>query len=170
MELYARTDDSHGNAGRTIETGGSFAHVGIAGIAGQAEKGSSIGYSGGIVEETMTIRTFQHTPPPRTFSNFGDVTDYARKLYDAIFRLRQGKTENVGEITLTINSATSTLNRVGLSNQSVVVFDPRTASAASELYGGTMYVLTANRGTDTWTITHVNAATADRTFQYAVVG
>ena len=118
----------------------------------------------------MTIRLLQHSTPPRTFSNFAQVNEYCRDLYNATFRAKQGKLECVGEITLTINSATTVLPRLGLSNQTVVSFDPKTASAAAELYGGTMYVLTANRGTDSWTITHVNSATADRTFQYSAIG
>lgn len=78
--------------------------------------------------------------------------------------------ECTGEITLTINVATTVLARNGLSVQSVVHFDPRTANAAAELYGGTMYVLTANRLENSWTITHANNANADRTFQYTAIG
>ena len=81
-----------------------------------------------------------------------------------------GKLNNTGTITLTINVATTVLNRKGLSPQSVVHFDPKTANAATEIYGATMYVLTANRLNDAWTITHANNATADRTFQYSVLG
>ena len=81
-----------------------------------------------------------------------------------------GKLNNTGTITLTINVATTVLNRKGLSPQSVVHVDPKTANAATELYGATMYVLTANRGNDAWTITHANNANADRTFQYTATG
>jgi uncharacterized secreted protein with C-terminal beta-propeller domain len=76
----------------------------------------------------------------------------------------------VTELTLTANAATSTLNWKGLSPQSVVVFDPKTANAAAELYGGTLYVLTANRGNDVWTVTHTNSAQVDRVFQVCVIG
>jgi uncharacterized secreted protein with C-terminal beta-propeller domain len=118
----------------------------------------------------MTIRPFFHFPPPGSFSNFGQVTAYVRRLWDSLHALRLGKIEATGEITLTINVGTTTLNRLGLSPQSVVHFDPRTASAATELYGGTMYVLTANRSNDSWIITHANNATADRTFSYTALG
>jgi hypothetical protein len=84
--------------------------------------------------------------------------------------MRLGKIECTGEITLRAGEATTVLNRKGLSNQSVVIFDPRTANAAADLYGGGMYVLTANRGTDSWTITHPNNANADKTFQFAALG
>ena len=118
----------------------------------------------------MTIRAFLHLPPPGSFSNFSDVTIYVRRLWDAIFRLRQGKMECTGEITLTINAATTTLNRNGISMQTVIHFDPKTANAAAEIYGGTMYVLTANRVENTFTITHANNALADRTFIYTAIG
>ena len=118
----------------------------------------------------MTIRPFLHLAPPGTFSNFSDVTTYVRRLWDALFRLRQGKLECTGTITLTINVATTTLSRNGLSSQTVVHFDPMTANAATELYGGTMYVLTANRTENSFVITHVNSATADRTFMYTAIG
>jgi hypothetical protein len=78
--------------------------------------------------------------------------------------------EVVSEFTLTANAATSVLSWKGLSPQSVVVFDPKTANAAAELAAGTMYTLTANRGNDSWTVTHANNAQADRTFQVAVIG
>lgn len=118
----------------------------------------------------MTIRPYQHTVPPRTFSSFADVTTWARQMYDAFLRLRQGKMDCLGEITLTAGAATTTLNDIRLSNQSVVTFDPKTANAAAEIYGATMYVLTANRGTGSWVITHANNAQVDRTFQYSVIG
>ena len=91
-------------------------------------------------------------------------------MWEVVQQLRRGKMDIVSEFTLTANAATSTLNFKGLSAQSVVVFDPKTANAAAELYGGTMYVLTANRGNDAWTVTHANNAQTDRTFQVAVIG
>ena len=118
----------------------------------------------------MTIRQRLHLPEAETFTNFAHVTAYVRRLRDGLKSVSRGQMECVGEITLTINSATTVLSRLGLSNQSVVTFDPKTANAATELYGGTMYVLTANRLADSWTITHVNSATADRTFQYSAIG
>ncbi len=118
----------------------------------------------------MTIREKMHLPPPPFFSNFGDVMAWARRIHDALFRARQGKLECLAEITLTANSATTTFTDIRLSNQCVVIFDPKTANAAAELHGGTMYVLTANRGDGSWTITHANNAQTDREFQAAIIG
>jgi hypothetical protein len=111
----------------------------------------------------MTIRPFLHLPPPPS-----DPT--VRRLYEVIQQMRRGKTENVTEVTLTANAATTVLNFKGLSPQSVVIFDPKTANAAAELYGGTMYALTANRGNDAWTVSHSNSAQTDRTYQVAIIG
>ena len=81
-----------------------------------------------------------------------------------------GKINSVGSITLTANAATSTLTNYFLGPDSAVFFDPTTANAATEIFGGTMYVLTANRGEGSWTITHANNANADRTFRYVILG
>lgn len=111
----------------------------------------------------MTIRPFLHLPPPSS-------DPVVRRLHEVVQQMRRGKMECVAEVTLTANAATTVLNFKGLSPQSVVIFDPKTANAAAELYGGTMYVLTANRGNNAWTITHANNAQVDRVFQAAVIG
>jgi hypothetical protein len=91
-------------------------------------------------------------------------------MWEVMAQVRRGKMDAVTELTLTANAATSTLSWKGLSPQSVVIFDPKTANAAAELAAGTMYVLTANRGNDTWTVTHANNAQTDRSFQVAIIG
>ena len=111
----------------------------------------------------MTVRSFLHlSPAPRD--------PELRRLWEVVAQVRRGKMDIVSEFTLTANAATSTLNFKGLSPQSVLVFDPKTANAAAELAAGTMYVLTADRGNDVWTVTHSNSAQVDRTFQLAVIG
>jgi hypothetical protein len=119
----------------------------------------------------VAVRQFLHLPPPpNSFAGLSDIASYLRRMWDALKLVRRGKIECITEITLTANAATSTLVDERLSVQSVVLFDPKTATAATELYGGTMYVLTANRGTGTWTITHANSAVTTRTFQVAIIG
>lgn len=110
-----------------------------------------------------TIRPFLHFPPPPS-------DPYLRRLYEVLQSMRRGKLEMVTTLTLTENATSTTLNFKGLSPQSVVVFDPTTANAAAELYGGTMYVLAADRGNDAWTVTHSNAVSTDRTFMVACLG
>jgi hypothetical protein len=111
----------------------------------------------------MTVRSFLHLPPPPS-------NPEGRRLWEVVQQMRKGKLEVVTTLTLTANVAETTLNFKGLSPQSVVIFDPKTANAAAELYGGTMYVLAADRGNDAWDVTHANNAQTDRTFQVAVLG
>ena len=113
---------------------------------------------------------FLHGKPPGPFRDFASVTAWLRTFWDAFSVTRRGKMDCVTTLTLTANSATTTFNYIRLSPQSVVTFDPQTANAAAELYGATMYVLTANRGNEVWTITNANNANADRTFAVSVIG
>lgn len=118
----------------------------------------------------MTIRPFQHLPPPAILTSFSSVTEYLRKVWDALYKLRRGKIECVTDLTLTANVTTTQIRDERLSTQSVVSFDPKTANAAAEKAAGTMYVLTANRTDGTWTITHANNGQTDRTFQVSIIG
>ncbi len=117
----------------------------------------------------MTVNPYQHLPPPPpVFNNFSEVATYLRRMYDALYRLRQGKSENIIELTLTANAATTTITDIRLSGQSVLTFDPKTANAAAELAAGTLYPST--RGNGEWIITHANNAQTDRDFQVSIVG
>lgn len=118
----------------------------------------------------MPVRPFLHLPPPATFGNISDIQQYMRRVWDALYKLRQGKTENVGEFTLTANAASSTLRDERISNQSVIVWHPRTANASTELAAGTMYITDANISAGSAIVTHANNAQADRSFRYAVIG
>lgn len=115
----------------------------------------------------MAVRGFLHPeqPPAR-----GELHQWARRMWESYYKARHGKLDCVAEFTLTANAATSTLTFEWLSPQSVVTFDPKTANAATEKAAGTLYVLTANRGNKTWTVTHANNAQADRTFQVSIIG
>jgi hypothetical protein len=85
-------------------------------------------------------------------------------------RINQGKFNATGQITLTANQATTALIDARLQPYSFVKFDPLTASAATELYTGTMYMLAAGRDAGKFTITHANNAQTDRTFNYLIIG
>lgn len=118
----------------------------------------------------MTIRDFLHFSPPQTFSDFNQVASTVRRMWDALKPLRKGKLECVGEVTLTANAASTTFNRNGISIQTFIGFDPRTANAAAELAAGTMYITDANRSENSVVITHANNANADRTFFVLTIG
>ena len=119
----------------------------------------------------MTVRPFQILPAPnQSFSNLQDVAIYVRKLWDALYKARRGKLECVTELTLTAGTGTTALVDERLTIQSCVHLDPKTANAAAELGNGTVYCLTANRGTGTWTFTHANNAQVDRSYQVCIIG
>jgi len=99
-----------------------------------------------------------------------DIVRHARSVSAWASRVNRGKTSNLGEITLTQNVASTTLTDERLTVGSAVLFDPMTANAATELYGATMYVLTADRTNGSFVITHANNAQTDRTFRYIIVG
>ena len=100
----------------------------------------------------------------------GEESEHRRLIAEAANAALRGKINALDTLTLTINSATTTYAHPLLSEDSALVMDPMTANAAAELYGGTMYTLTANRGAGSWTITNANNSNADRTFKVVILG
>jgi len=117
----------------------------------------------------MTTRDFPHIKKPAPFRDLVDWFTWACHLFEVVSTMRRGKMDCTTEITLTPSAASSTLNDIRLSPYSVVLFDPQTANAAAEKAAGTMYVTTANRGNNAWTITHANNAQADRLFRVLIL-
>lgn len=111
----------------------------------------------------MPIRPFLHFPPPPANSEL-------RRQYEVLQQIRNGKLEIVGEVTLTVSAASTTVTDIRVSPQTVIVWHPRTANAAAELANGTMYVTDANMANGSFTITHANNLQADRTYRYACLG
>lgn len=93
-----------------------------------------------------------------------------KKIILAIQQLAAGRSNAVGTVTLTQNAATTVVTtRTGTcAPGSVPILIPTTANAATEFGAGTWYI--SSVGLDTFTITHVNSATASRTFLYVLVG
>ena len=77
-----------------------------------------------------------------------------------------GKTNNVSSVTLTANSATTTVTDPRLTYASFIGLMPATANAAV----ATANVYVSARGDGTATLTHANNAQADRTFILLIVG
>lgn len=88
-----------------------------------------------------------------------------RKLADAVNGAIRGKTNNVITVTLTANSATTTVNSPLIGTNSALLWTPTTANAAAET---TMYVSARSQGTAT--LTHGNDADTDKTFEVVIVG
>jgi hypothetical protein len=91
-----------------------------------------------------------------------------KKIVLAIQNLAAGRSNAVGTVTLATNSATTTVTTPNCASGSTPILTPTSASAATEIGNGTLYVSAVANGS--FTITHANAATAGRTFLYAVQG
>ena len=78
----------------------------------------------------------------------------------------QGKTNNVGDVTLTASSTTTTLTDANLTPNSHIAFTPTTASAV--LATAALYV--SARDNETATLTHDSTPDIDRTFTYCITG
>jgi hypothetical protein len=91
-----------------------------------------------------------------------------RNLAAVVNRVIQGGSNANGEVTLTTSSATTTVTGAHYSKDSTVIMFPMTANAATEFVSGSLYISDISNGS--FTITHVNSATADRTFRYLVIG
>ncbi|MDE5451332.1 hypothetical protein GWE18_00380 [Bradyrhizobium sp. CSA112] len=93
-----------------------------------------------------------------------------KKIVLAIQQLASGRSNAVGTVTLTQNSATTVVTTATGTcfTGSVPILVPTTANAATEFGAGSLYI--SSIGKDTFTITHVNSATASRTFLYAIHG
>lgn len=93
------------------------------------------------------------------------------KVILALQQLAAGRSNAVGTVTLAPGASTTVIvpTQSGMiAVGSKVLLTPTTASAATEIGNGTMFV--SSVGKDTFTITHANSAVADRTFFYAVQG
>lgn len=105
-----------------------------------------------------------------------------KKVILSLQQIAAGRSNATGIVTLTPSSATTvvTPTRVGtIAAASITpsgnalpasqpIFTSLTLAAAVELASGAMYVSAVAK--DTFTITHTNSATSDRTFAYAILG
>jgi len=91
------------------------------------------------------------------------VSIHLRTLANIINNMMDGKTNNTGEVTLTENVTTTTVTNSVVSPDSSIFLTATTSNAAGE----SPYIVA---GDGDFTITHANAATTDRTFNYMVTG
>jgi len=90
-----------------------------------------------------------------------------REISEVVNNLVEGKSNNTGMVTLAVASATTTTlydERIGY--DSVIVFMPTTANAASAMTN--LYVSAKTQGSAT--LTHSANTSADKTYGYIVVG
>lgn len=100
----------------------------------------------------------------------GDHRQWLLQQSSIINGLMAGKSNNTGVVTLTASSATTTvtLSEGRLGPNTLPILVPLTASAATE--AGSLYVSARDPANNTFTLTHVNSATADRKFGFVLVG
>lgn len=113
----------------------------------------------------MGISAGTKLPPPFFMTN---VVEWQRKAVTWMLQANQGHLDNAGTTTLLSGTVTTVLvdSRIGLN--SFIGFMPKTANAAAEIGGGTLYVGSQSEGAAT--LTHANAATGDRTFRFCILG
>ncbi len=90
-----------------------------------------------------------------------------REISEVVNNLVEGKSNNTGTITLAVASATTTTltdERIGF--ESIILFMPTTANAASAMTN--LYVSARAKGSAT--LTHSANTAADKTYGYIVVG
>jgi hypothetical protein len=90
------------------------------------------------------------------------------KLVRSIRDLFEGRSNAMGTFTCTENQATTTVSHPNVGPESRIIITPTTANGATELGAGTIYISAKALGS--FTVTHANAATLTRTFDYAIVG
>lgn len=90
------------------------------------------------------------------------------RIVQAIRDLFAGRSNAVGTVTLTENSATTVVTALNVGAGSRVFLMATTANAAAE-HGGTVLRI-SSVGQGTFTITHVNNAQTDRTFFWVALG
>jgi hypothetical protein len=95
-----------------------------------------------------------------------DDKQQLQRVAESINGLIDGKLDVTGSVTLTENSATTTVADNKFESGMVPVFVPTTANGAAALGG--LYVSARTQGG--FTLTHANNAQTDRTFLYVRLG
>ena len=88
------------------------------------------------------------------------------RIVQSVRELFEGRSDAIGQVTLTVSSATTTVNDNNVGPYSVVKLSPRTANAAAAIGGLYVSSIKAKQ----FVLTHANNAQADRTFDYALQG
>lgn len=114
------------------------------------------------------MSVFDGVPP----YNGVDTGDWILRARLCINGLLSGKSNNTGNFTLATSTASTVvvLAKGRLGPDTVVVYMPTTANAATELALGTMFVSSRNVASNTFTLTNSNNHQNDRTFAFILVG
>ena len=96
-----------------------------------------------------------------------DEKEHRRLMASVINNILRGKMLPTGSITLTANSATTTLTDSAIGANSQIDMMATTANAGAELGAGIWF---SGRVDGSCIIHHANNAQVDRTFNYTVIG
>lgn len=102
----------------------------------------------------------------RVVVNHPDERVHRLVIAESVNGLIDGKSDNAGTFTLTANATTTTVTDNKFESQMVPLWSPTTANAAGAMTN--LYVSARAKGS--FTLTHSNTATTDRTFLYVRVG
>lgn len=91
-----------------------------------------------------------------------------KKFQRAIHGLASGRSNGVGSVTLAVSATSTTVTDQNCAAGSQIILTPQTADAAGAL--ATTYVPAATVLNGSFVIQHANAASAGRTFNYAIAG
>jgi hypothetical protein len=105
---------------------------------------------------TLHVESFPRLAPR------GDTPPNVSRVVNEV---RDGKTNNVTEITLTANSATTTLTHPLINPFSALILTPLTANAQA-----IALPYPSNQTDESATLNHANDANADKTFKVVIVG
>lgn len=104
------------------------------------------------------------TAPRTRGQSLQDVHNHTQELALLLNQVIEGKRNSSGTFTLTAGATSTVVTNERCSTGSNVLFSPRTSNAAGAV--ATTYVTVAN---GSFTVTHANAGTTDRTFSYDIV-
>ena len=112
--------------------------------------------------------TYPGVPP----YNGANIPDWLRHARNTINGNLNGKTNNTSTVTLTTSVASTTVVLASgrLGPNTVILFEPTTANAATELYGATMWVSTKDPLNNKFILTNANNTNNDRTFNFVLIG
>tara|TARA_Y100001972_G_scaffold40076_1_gene49591 strand:- start:572 stop:889 length:318 start_codon:yes stop_codon:yes gene_type:complete len=102
-------------------------------------------------------------------TSFQPLTPFAtqRQISDVVNNTLRGKLNCTNEVTLTNSSTSTVVSDFNVGPDSVILFMPTNAAAATEMAAGGLYV--SARSKNSFTVTH-SSTTSTREFSYAVIG
>jgi len=96
------------------------------------------------------------------------IGDYTREIAEVANGAREGKLNNVVDVTMSNGATTTVITDARIGPNSHLSFTPLTANAATIHQDGGFYVSSRDKGTAT--VTHTSAAQADHDFTMSITG